>query len=175
MSKPAGLGRNSQKSDLFLMCHIRWLWSWVWKKLNRQLETLWAQHIRQPCVVVVQGGLAPVGVQLSARMSSGVYMYIMYNFICKLCIFVYVNYVYLYVYICEYMWIYVYHFIIYISCMYVCILCMYMYVCMYIMYVYACICMYMYVYVYVNSIHKCAMQWNIRMAPVEVQLIGKLE
>ena len=33
----------------------------------RSLETLWALHIRRKCVVVVQGGLAPVGVQLAAR------------------------------------------------------------------------------------------------------------
>lgn len=36
----------------------------------RALESLWAQNIQRPCVVVVQGGLAPVGVQLMARKTA---------------------------------------------------------------------------------------------------------
>ena len=37
----------------------------------RAIEALWAQEIRRKCVVVVQGGLGPVGVQLAARQSGG--------------------------------------------------------------------------------------------------------
>ncbi|KAL1511755.1 hypothetical protein AB1Y20_005043 [Prymnesium parvum] len=33
-------------------------------------ESLWRQHIRRPCVVAVQGGLAPVGVTMCARDSD---------------------------------------------------------------------------------------------------------
>ena len=33
---------------------------------TRGVMTLWRQHVQRPCVVVVQGGLAPVGVQLAA-------------------------------------------------------------------------------------------------------------
>ncbi len=34
---------------------------------SRGCEALWRARIRRPCVVVAQGGLAPVGVQLAAR------------------------------------------------------------------------------------------------------------
>ena len=37
----------------------------------RGLEALWSQEIQRECVVVVQGGLGPVGVQLAARQSAG--------------------------------------------------------------------------------------------------------
>ena len=33
----------------------------------RGCESLWRAHIRRPCVVVAQGGLAPVGVSLAVR------------------------------------------------------------------------------------------------------------
>lgn len=33
----------------------------------RACEALWRQSIRRPCIVVVQGGLAPVGVRMCAR------------------------------------------------------------------------------------------------------------
>ena len=37
----------------------------------RGCEALWRQEIRRPCVVVTQGGLAPVGVLLAARSAVG--------------------------------------------------------------------------------------------------------
>lgn len=37
---------------------------------SRQVEALWRQEIGKPCVVAVQGGLAPVGVLLASRSSD---------------------------------------------------------------------------------------------------------
>ena len=36
----------------------------------RALEELWTKEIRRQCLVVVQGGLGPVGVQMAARQTG---------------------------------------------------------------------------------------------------------